>query len=309
MTGRILGNNGILLTSSQEFKEQLANNLFRLVSVGRAPITSRTITSPPGSVSPDSYYIVPSGATGAWANKTNQIAYPVLGVNGQPVSGSWAFWVPFTGLKVALVDGVELVFNGTQWENFAEAADMRKAVYDTDDDGIVDQAEAISGNPGDNTFYGKVSGNKGFFDIFDRVRATVLTGLTTGTNTAITATDTLLGALQKLQAQINKFSNTDFISGQIELASNKTYVLDQSVKRAYTIKDISIISASGTVTGAIQISGTNVTGLSSLSISSTQANATASEANIASLGNRVTLALSANSNASDIAFTIEIEYA
>lgn len=40
------------------------------------------------------------------------------------------------------------------------------------------------------------------------VRATVLTGLATTTNTAITATDTILSALGKLQAQINSKANS-----------------------------------------------------------------------------------------------------
>lgn len=205
MTTRIFGNNGLLLNSSQEFKEQIANELFRLVSVGRAPILSRTLTTPPTSgLSPDSFYIVPTGASGAWSGRTNQIACPAIGVNGQPVSGSWKFYEPFTGLNVSLVSGSVLVFDGTTWVvSVGGEGDMNRSVYDTDKNGIVDAAESIAGNPDDNTFYGKESGNKGFFAFFDKVRATVLTGLTTGTNTAITATDSLLTALQKLQAQIS----------------------------------------------------------------------------------------------------------
>jgi hypothetical protein len=201
-TARILGDNGLLLNSSQEFKEQVANELFRLVSVGRAPIISRTLTTPPTSgLTPDSFYLVPTGASGAWAGKTNQIACPVISANGQPVSGSWKFYAPFAGLKVSLLSGSDLVFDGTAW--VAAIGDMNRSVYDTDNDGIVDAAESIAGDPADDTFYGKESGDKGFFDFFDKVRATVLTGLTTGTNTAIAATDTLLTALQKLQAQIS----------------------------------------------------------------------------------------------------------
>lgn len=114
MTGTIFGNNGLLLTSSQEYKEQIANELFRLISIGSAPILSRTLTTPPNPQNIDSYYIVPTGATGAWAGKTNQIAYPVVGLNGLP-TGVWSFWQPFTGLTVFLVSGETIFFNGTNW--------------------------------------------------------------------------------------------------------------------------------------------------------------------------------------------------
>jgi hypothetical protein len=104
MAGTIFGSNGLLLASSQEYKEQIANELFRLISIGSAPILSRTLTTPPSPQNIDSYYIVPAGATGAWAGKTNQIAYPVVGLNGLP-----------TGLTVFLVSGETIFFNGTNW--------------------------------------------------------------------------------------------------------------------------------------------------------------------------------------------------
>lgn len=114
MSGKIFGNNGLLLASSQEYKEQIANELFRLISIGSAPILSRTLTAPPNPQNIDSYYIVPTGATGAWAGKTNQIAYPVIGLNGLP-TGTWKFWQPFIGLTVFLISGEAIFFNGTNW--------------------------------------------------------------------------------------------------------------------------------------------------------------------------------------------------
>jgi hypothetical protein len=114
MAGTIFGSNGLLLASSQEYKEQIANELFRLISIGSAPILSRTLATPPIPQNIDSYYIVPTGATGAWAGKTNQIAYPVVGLNGLP-TGVWSFWQPFTGLTVFLVSGETIFFNGTNW--------------------------------------------------------------------------------------------------------------------------------------------------------------------------------------------------
>jgi hypothetical protein len=213
-TARILGNNGLLLNSSQEYKEQVANELFRLVSVGRAPILSRTLTTPPTSgLTADSFYIVPAGASGAWAGKTNQIACPAIGVNGQPVSGAWKFYEPFAGLNVSLVSGGTFFYDGDSWATAPSGGDMLAAEYDSDGDMKVDAAEvadSIAGNPADDTFYGKESGNKGFFNFFPKVRATVLTGLSTATGGAVAATDTVLGAIGKLQKQVS-----DIVAGGV----------------------------------------------------------------------------------------------
>lgn len=207
MTGKIFGNNGILLTSSQEYKEQIVNELIRLTSVASVPVISSILTTPPNSgLTPDSYYIVPVGATGAWAGKTNQIAYPLIGVNGQP-NGDWGFWLPFVGVKVSLASGSDLFFTGTGWQNPA-AGGMLVADYGGSSFGIVAKADEITGNPSDDTFYGKESGNKGFFGFFSKVRSTTLSGLSTTTGGAITSSDTTLVALGKLQNSISNILGT-----------------------------------------------------------------------------------------------------
>ena len=195
-----------MLNSSQEYKEQLVNELIRLTSVTSAPVISQILTSPPNSgLSLDSYYIVPSGATGAWAGKTNQIAYPLIGINGQP-NGDWGFWLPFLGAKVSLISGADLFFNGLNWQPQPGAGDMLIAQYGGSLTGIVARADEIAGNPNNDTFYGKESGNKGFFGFFSKVLSTTLTGLSTSTGGLITATDTLLIALGKIQNQINNIN-------------------------------------------------------------------------------------------------------
>lgn len=195
-----------MLNSSQEYKEQLVNELIRLTSVASVPVISRIVTTPPTTgLTPDSFYIIPTGATGAWAGKTNQIAFPLIGVNGQP-NGDWGFWLPFLGIKVSLISGDDLFFNGTNWQTVTGAGDMLVAEYGGSAAGIVAKADEIAGNPNNDTFYGKESGNKGFFGFFPKVLSTPLTSLSVGTGGAITATDTLLIALGKIQNQINNIN-------------------------------------------------------------------------------------------------------
>jgi hypothetical protein len=205
MAGTIFGSNGLLLASSQEYKEQIANELFRLISIGSAPILSRTLATPPIPQSIDSYYIVPAGATGAWVGKTNQIACPVIGLNGLP-TGTWKFWQPFTGLTVFSVSGEIIFFDGIDWRTSVAGGDMLIADYGGSSFGTVARADEIVGNPSNDTFYGKESGNKGFFGFFSKVLSTSLTALNITTGGAITATDTLLIALGKIQNQINSIN-------------------------------------------------------------------------------------------------------
>jgi hypothetical protein len=205
-TARILGSNGLLLSSSQEYKEQVANELFRLVSVARAPIVSRIVTTPPtNGLSPDSFYIVPAGASGAWSGKTDKIACPAIGLSGQVISGAWKFYDPFEGLKVSLLSGGDLVYSGNEWAAAPGGGDMLADDYDSDGDLKVDAAEVadeIAGTPSGDNVYGVKDGVKGWTGFSAWVRSVPLFGLVTGANTAITNSNTIIQAFQNLQAQI-----------------------------------------------------------------------------------------------------------
>lgn len=85
----------------------------------------------------------------------------------------------------------------------------------------------------------------------------------------------------------------------------KTYTIDLYAEFSYTINEIKIISASGTCSAALQINGTNITGISSVSVSSTIATGTATGANSVASGNKVTLVLTSNSSLSGLAATIK----
>ena len=81
-------------------------NLLRLSRLGFHPsVLSATTTAPPGSPISGSGYIIPSGATGAWAGKTGQVAV----WDG----AAWAYAVPRDGWTMH-VDGAGLTtyYNG-----------------------------------------------------------------------------------------------------------------------------------------------------------------------------------------------------
>lgn len=98
----------------------------------------------------------------------------------------------------------------------------------------------------------------------------------------------------------------DSINGMIETADDKTYILDQYASAAYTINSLYIKSASGTCTAKLTIDGSDVTGISSVSVSSSEASATATAANSVSIGDTVALVISSNSSAEDVSFTVKI---
>ena len=92
-------------------------NLLRLSRLGFHPsVLSATTTAPPGSPISGSGYIIPSGATGAWAGKTGQVAV-WDGV-------AWAYAAPRDGWTMH-VDGAGLTtYDGGSWSqaNVATAA-------------------------------------------------------------------------------------------------------------------------------------------------------------------------------------------
>ncbi|EHQ92085.1 DUF2793 domain-containing protein [Desulfosporosinus youngiae] len=74
----------------------------------QASVKDQNLTAPPGSPATGDRYIIPSGATGAWAGKQNQIA--------EWISGAWVFYTPQTGWT-CYVDDEQKVYswNGTAW--------------------------------------------------------------------------------------------------------------------------------------------------------------------------------------------------
>lgn len=83
-------------------------NLKRLGAIVGLSVTSRTTTTPPASPAEGDRYIVPAGATGAWAGRTDQIAVRI--------SGAWEYHVPKAGWACFIEDeDVLAVYKPTGW--------------------------------------------------------------------------------------------------------------------------------------------------------------------------------------------------
>jgi hypothetical protein len=98
-----------LLQAAQAQKHVTANEAFmRLDALLQLNVISGAITTPPGSPAEGDKYIVPTGATGAWAGQTNKVALRL--------SGGWVFFTPrngWLGWNAAL--GSFVSWDGTAW--------------------------------------------------------------------------------------------------------------------------------------------------------------------------------------------------
>lgn len=93
------------LWSAQKIKNEI--ELAKHNIEPQASVKNRTTTTPPTSPVSGDRYIVPTGATGVWSGKTNQIA---------EYTASWVYYTPAVGWT-AYVDDEQKVYswNGTSW--------------------------------------------------------------------------------------------------------------------------------------------------------------------------------------------------
>jgi hypothetical protein len=75
---------------------------------GSPPAQSVTTIAPPANPDPTQLWVVPPGATGAWAGQTNDLA--------RWTETGWAFTAPSAGNRVWVADQtLEVLFTGTAW--------------------------------------------------------------------------------------------------------------------------------------------------------------------------------------------------
>jgi len=92
-----------------------------LTSLGFAvAVVSRSTAAPPLSPTSGQKYIIPLGATGAWASKTNQVAHYLL--------TGWQYYQPVRGAYTLVLDeDTNVQYDGTEWRALSNEA--RRPAY------------------------------------------------------------------------------------------------------------------------------------------------------------------------------------
>ena len=121
----------------------------------------------------------------------------------------------------------------------------------------------------------------------------------------ISTSDSVIDAFGKLQSSITSLK-ADAIHGEIITVINGTYTLVLDAKMAATINEISLETTAGTCTVAIQINGTNVTGMSAIAVTTTKGTSAATGANTIATSNKVTLVVSSASGATNLKFSMKM---
>ena len=110
----------------------------------------------------------------------------------------------------------------------------------------------------------------------------------------------------------SQFLNPDFLgldesqSAHIIAPENFTITLDESAAYKYQIDTLIAKLSAGTITAAIEINGTPVTGITAQALTSVQSTGTATALRTVNIGDRVTLVLTANAASANLALTLKI---
>lgn len=95
-------------------------------------VKDKDLATPPGSPAEGDRYIVATGGTGAWAGQDGKIAYYF--------TAAWVFDTPTEGFRLWIEDENKFYHHdGTAWVASPDG-DLKKSVYDTNNDGSVDSA-------------------------------------------------------------------------------------------------------------------------------------------------------------------------
>ncbi|WP_296577531.1 DUF2793 domain-containing protein [Phreatobacter sp.] len=99
------------IVQGQAQKEVTHNEaLIRLDALVHGSVRSRTLTTPPGSPANGERWIVPTGATGAWAGQTGRIVHWN--------TNAWAFYVPVLGWRYHVEDErITVVWTDGEWRD------------------------------------------------------------------------------------------------------------------------------------------------------------------------------------------------
>lgn len=102
-------------------------------------IIDNSLTVPPLLVGESDSYVVPAGATGAWAGQANKIAYSLNG------GKDWYFYSPNSTQKIIISSGIN-INNTYQWDGTSWAATTILAITDTDSHAKSQQFDTFANN-------------------------------------------------------------------------------------------------------------------------------------------------------------------
>lgn len=92
-----------------------------------------------------------------------------------------------------------------------------------------------------------------------------------------------------------------------ELPTDDTYTILRAAKVKYEVQEVTYKCSEGTITGNVKIDGTSITGLNSLSISSTEATTSATAANTIDVDDTLEITFSSNSDALNVEMSFELK--
>ena len=269
----ILNDNILLLEKSQEFKEHLINEAIKALSILQKPIISINLTTPPTSPNEDDFYIVPSGATGAWSGKTNKIAYPAVNTLGA-ITG-WNFYEPFEGLHSWLIGTGLVFFDGTDWQTIDIGLGGGILPSQTGEDG---------------KYLKTISGVSLWSSIQNELFSSLKLGETTTPSTGADEIKLYVKSDQRIYYRKESDGNEhllkedDVIPFFIPTPVNGLVVKYRNKGNAKILVSANHQTDSGTATFSVSINGTNVTGLTSISSSTSDTDTTATAANTIATG-------------------------
>jgi hypothetical protein len=135
-----------------------------------------------------------------------------------------------------------------------------------------------------------------------------ISSLSTATYPSLTEISYVKGVTSAIQTQFSVKASTSqtfaFVVEYIQVA-NQTRTIDAKAAFGYTIGSLRGLSTTaGSITLTVQINGTNVTGLTNISVTTTPQDVTATAANLVAAGDKVTFVFTSNSSAAGFETTL-----
>lgn len=289
VTGDVLAQTGKVLASAAAFVNAVSAGSLHVDNIVSA--NALTVTTAISAASLHIQNVVSAGSLnviGAISAASLSVTGNIDAAAGQITASGATFTAAVTANSLHVNTVISAAGDINTATNFIAGA--RAAVVSGDSGNFT--GAAISGTTG--TFSGAVSA------LSLHINNAVSAG-TVNVTTTISAANAYFTSLSV--ASVSGF----VVSKQIyvETPSNKTYPIDTIAAFPYTINTVNGIKTSaGTITAAVKINGSAVTGLSAIAVDAS-ANVTATGANTVLTGDVVSLVLTSNSAADSLQFTLK----